>query len=64
MSEDPGESTHPAMPRNSDAGDESMPVAQDRLDDLLGYARAHAATGDTRVWVEIWSKCSASLGIS
>ena len=25
-------------------------VAQ--LDDLLGYARAHAVTGDSRVWVE------------
>jgi hypothetical protein len=23
-----------------------------RLDDLLGYARAHAATGDSRVWVD------------
>lgn len=24
----------------------------DRLDDLLDYARAHAATGDTRVWID------------
>jgi hypothetical protein len=53
MSEDTSEST-PAgnAEKDSDAGDESMPVAQDRLDHLLGYARAHAATGDTRVWVD------------
>lgn len=24
----------------------------DGIEDLLGYARAHAATGDTRVWVD------------
>jgi hypothetical protein len=53
MSEETSESTPPGYAeKDLDAGDESMPGAQDRLEDLLGYARAHAATGDTRVWVD------------
>jgi hypothetical protein len=38
----------------SDTGeipDEHKPPT-DRLEDLLGYARAHAATGDTHVWLD------------
>jgi len=31
---------------------EKQKPSPDRLDDLFGYARAHAATGDTRVWVD------------
>ncbi len=32
---------------------EEEPTSQsDGLDDLLGYARAHASTSDTRAWVD------------
>jgi len=37
---------------DSDAAPEELVPPQNRLDDLLGYARAHAATGDTRMWVD------------
>ena len=37
---------------DSDAAPEELVPPQNRLDDLLGYARAHAATGDTRIWVD------------
>ena len=31
---------------------EALMPSTSGLEDLLGYARAHAATGDTRVWVD------------
>jgi hypothetical protein len=34
------------------AAQEEPQPSSDRLEDLFGYARAHAATGDTRVWID------------
>lgn len=37
---------------NTGAAPEELKRSADRLDDLLGCARAHAATRDTRVWID------------
>jgi hypothetical protein len=37
---------------DSAAAPEELVPPPNRLDDLLGYARAHAATGDTQMWVD------------
>jgi hypothetical protein len=43
--------SRPAMSDIASAQQEPQP-STDRLEDLFGYARAHAATGDTRVWID------------